>query len=135
MRRVIVDTTVFSLAVRRSAQTDSPMTQELASLIRTSAVIMLGPIRLELLSGIKDETKFNALRERLRFFTDFPITTKDYETAAQFHNICRRHGIQGSPTDFIICAVAVNNDFDIMTTDNDFTLFSKHIPIQLRKTS
>ena len=54
-------------------------TQRIVYLIRTSIAIMLGPIRLELLSGIKDEAKFNALKEQLRLFEEFPITTEDYD--------------------------------------------------------
>ena len=130
MKNVIVDTSVFSLGFRRIKPMDSPLTRELAYLIRTSTAIMLGPIRMELLTGIQDEAKFIALRERLHYFEDFPITSHDYESAAKIHNICRKHGIQGSLADFIICAVAINNDFEILTTDNDFELFAKHLPIE-----
>jgi len=49
--------------------------------------------------------------------------------AATFFNLCRTKGVQGSNTDFLICAVAVRNKFAIYSTDKDFDLFSKHIPI------
>jgi predicted nucleic acid-binding protein len=53
--------------------------------------------------------------------------------AAQFFNICRAKGVQGSNTDFLICAVAVRWQLAIFTTDGDFTLFAKHLPIVLHE--
>jgi len=94
---------------------------------------MIGPIRQEILSGIRSKSQFKKLREHLESFPDLPILTEDYVTAAQFFNHCRSKGIQGSNTDFLICAVAVRNKFSIYTTDKDFELFSKYIQIILHK--
>ena len=55
----------------------------------------------------------------------------DFEEAALFHNACRSKGLQGSHTDFLICAVAVRHGVPILTTDRDFAAFSDHLPIQL----
>jgi len=60
------------------------------------------------------------------------VTFADYEEAATFFNRCRAKGIQGSNTDFLICAVAVRNEFPIFTTDADFIHFATVIPIKLR---
>jgi predicted nuclease of predicted toxin-antitoxin system len=57
--------------------------------------------------------------------------TVDYEEAASFFNHCRAKGIQGSNTDFLICAVAARNDFPIFTKDADFAHFAKVLPITL----
>jgi predicted nucleic acid-binding protein len=62
---------------------------------------------------------------------DTAITPDDYDEAASFFNRCREKGIQGSNTDFLICAVAVRNDFAIFTADKDFVLFQKVLPIAL----
>ena len=94
---------------------------------------MIGPIRQELLSGIRESTQFNRLREHLRAFPDTEITSDDYEDAASFFNRCRAQGIQGSNTDFLICAIAVRNQFSIFTTDGDFTHFSRVLPIVLHR--
>ncbi len=56
---------------------------------------------------------------------------EDYELAAEFYNTCRSNGIQGANTDFLICAAAVRRSYDILTTDKDFDIFRKHIPIVL----
>lgn len=92
---------------------------------------LLGVIRQELLSGIRDSTQFEKLRGRLRAFPDLPVTTADHERAAEFFNLCRAQGIQGSNTDFLICAVAERQQIPILTTDDDFGLFAKHLPIVL----
>lgn len=94
---------------------------------------MIGPIRQEILSGIRNDSQFNKLRKHLESFPDLPILTNDYVRAAKFFNLCRSKGIQGSNTDFLICAVAVQNKFSIFTTDKDFELFSKHIKIILHQ--
>jgi predicted nucleic acid-binding protein len=67
----------------------------------------------------------------LRAFADTPITVEDYEEAATFFNQCRSKGLQGSNTDFLICAIAARNDFSIFTNDEDFTRFTRVLPITL----
>jgi len=56
---VIVDTCVWSLALRRNVlQVSSPVVIELEQLIRNYKVQMLGPVRQELLSGIRSKKQF-----------------------------------------------------------------------------
>jgi predicted nucleic acid-binding protein len=71
------------------------------------------------------------VREHLRAFPDTDVTSIDYEEAAAFFNRCRAKGIQGSNTDFLICAVAVRNEFSILTTDEDFGRYARVLPIVL----
>jgi len=129
--RVLVDTSVWSLALRRNAPADGPELAELIELIREVRVQMIGPIRQELLCGIRSQAQFRKLREHLRAFPDLELTTRDYEAAAEFFNLCRGKGIQGSNTDFLICAIAARNKIPIFTTDGDFTLYQQHLPIVL----
>ncbi|HEX7154151.1 MAG TPA: PIN domain-containing protein [Thermoanaerobaculia bacterium] len=131
---VLVDTAVWSLALRRkSGRGNETATLELASLIHERRVAIIGPIRQELLSGIKERAQFDRLRDNLRAFSDTEITSADYEEAAAFYNRCREKGIQGSNTDFLICAVAVRREFSIYTTDEDFTHFARVLPIVLHQ--
>lgn len=58
---------------------------------------------------------------------------EDYVTAAKFFNLCRSRGVQGSNTDFLICAVAVRHDDAIFTTDVDFTRFARYVPVVLHE--
>ena len=127
--KILVDTSVWLLALRRNQL--NPIAEKLAVLIQTSQVVMIGPIRQELLSDISDKNVFDGLKSRLEHFDDLPITTSDYETAAEFYNICRSCGVQGSHTDFLICAVAVSNNLKIFSADKDFEYYARHLPIQL----
>ncbi len=135
MKRVLVDTSVWSLALRKKDATESEqrIIAQLSTLILDLDLVIIGPVRQEILSGISDQKKFTTLRERLSIFEDFPITTHDYEVAAQFLNECRNHGIQGSYIDFLICAVAANHDMSILTLDQDFRNYQEYIKIRLEK--
>jgi predicted nucleic acid-binding protein len=129
--KVLVDTSVWSLALRRDLPSDGPEVSELIELIKESRVQMIGPVRQELLSGIKSQSQFQKLRNHLRSFPDLELTIRDYEYAAEFFNLCRSKGVQGSNTDFLICAIAARHKVPIFTTDRDFTLFQLHLPITL----
>jgi hypothetical protein len=96
-------------------------------------VVIIGPIRQELLSGVKEHRQFARLRDRLRAFPDLGPGQSDYEEAASCFNACRAKGVQGSNTDFLICSVAVRHDLSIFTTDRDFTEYQKHLPITLHE--
>jgi predicted nucleic acid-binding protein len=129
---VIVDTVIWSLALRRrSSNQNQNLVTQLQELIQTDHVLILGAIRQEVLSGIKSPEQFKRLRDTLRAFPDILLTPDDYEQAAEFFNTCRQHGIQGSNTDFLICAVAYRRNIQIFTTDKDFQYFQAHIPVNL----
>ncbi len=133
--KVLVDTSVWSLALRRKNlnSEEIKIVDELKELIYELRVVMIGPIRQELLSGISDKKIYEKLKMKLRAFDDLPIKTEDYEKAAENFNICRKNGIQGSHTDFLICAVSQNNNLSIFTTDKDFINYEKYIKILLHK--
>jgi predicted nucleic acid-binding protein len=130
--KVLVDTSVWSLALRRRKPArEEPVVAELARLIAEFEVAIIGPIRQELLSGIREEAQFLALKEKLRAFPDLPLYTSDFETAARFFNQCRAKGIQGSNTDFLLCAVAVSRGMRIFTTDKDFDAYKNVLGVDL----
>jgi predicted nucleic acid-binding protein len=123
--RVLVDTSVWSLSLRRSGGARSPESEELRRLIAAHVVEIIGPIRQELLSGVREPAQFERSGIVPRcVFDDIPLLAEDYVTAAKFFNHCRSKGIQGSNTDFLICAVAVRNDLAVFTTDADFSRFA-----------
>ena len=128
---VLVDTSVWSLALRRTTRTAAHETHELTELIHEGRVIMLGAIRQELLSGIKTVQQFEKLRDILRSFPDAPLGHLVHEKAAECFNACRTAGVQGSNTDFLICAAAMHLNAAIFTTDNDFSEFVKMLPLVL----
>ncbi|HUT32593.1 MAG TPA: PIN domain-containing protein [Planctomycetota bacterium] len=136
---VVVDTSVWSLALRRKREhlsaVESRTVAAWAELIRQRQVMLLGPIRQELLTGIRDERAFARLRSALRAFPDAPLAAEDYEHAAWCGNLCRRKGVAGSAVDFLLCSVALRREAAIFTTDGDFHLYADHLPIRLHRPS
>ena len=128
---VLVDTCVWSLALRRTDAPADPAIAELAELIQEGRALMMGLVRQELLSGVRAAKQFELLRTRLRAFPDLPIETDDHEEAALLFNRCRAKGIQGSSIDFLICAVALRRQLAILTTDKDFTQYARVVGVQL----
>jgi len=132
---VLVDTPVWSLALRRKAgdlnAKEEALTQSLAELIRDGRAQLMGVVRQELLSGIREEDRFRKLRDYLRAFDDPRLELADYEEAAQMHNRCRSRGIAGSAIDFLICAVADRREWQIFTTDRDFERYGRVLGVKL----
>lgn len=129
--KVLVDTPIWSYALRSHNDTYIDQIKMLISLIEEQRAIIIGPIRQEILSGYSDLNKFTKIREKLSFFENTPILDSDYELAAEFSNHCRKKGIQGSHTDFLICAISHRIDVPIFTTDNDFVKYREIIPLKL----
>jgi len=120
--KVLVDTSVWSLALRRRASPklsadDSKLVNALSEAITDARVAMIGPIRQELLSGIKEAAQFEKLKRALQPFRDEAIETADYEEAARLYNLCRSRGVECGPVDILICAVAWRRSWDVLTTD------------------
>src|SRR5574344_356154 len=133
MKFILVDTSVWSMAFRKKKllPDEQKLIDYLISLIRNRYVIMIGPIQQKILSGITDDNTFYELKNNLESFSDFEVTTEDYETAAEYFNLCRKHGIQGSHTDYLLCSVAESNNFKILTLDKDFLSYKKYIDIEI----
>jgi predicted nucleic acid-binding protein len=128
---VIVDTSVWSLALRRRQPSSDATTAELARLIDEGEALIAGPIRQELLSGVATQAQFQLLRERLAAFPDLPINTADYERAAMCFNQCRARGVQGSNTDYLICALALRLDLPVFSVDRDFGRYARVLGVRL----
>ena len=127
--RVLVDTCVWSQVLRHK-NPNLELTKKMKDLINDGRVCIIGPIRQELLSGIPDIKQFNQLKELLSSFEDIPLETEHFLKAAEFTNICRSKGIQGSTIAFLICAVAHSENLLIFTTDNDFENYKKYLSIK-----
>ncbi len=129
--KIIVDTCIWSLALRRNSVKDNPYVEELRNLIEEFRVQFIGSIRQELLSGIKSKKQFETLKLHLQAFVDIELEYKDYELAAEYCNAARKKGIQGSNIDFLICAISSRRKMPILTTDKDFTNFQSVFPVSL----
>ena len=132
---VLVDTSVWSLALRRNVAqlsgAEKLLVTELSELIREGRARMVGLVRQELLSGIRTAEQHEKLRLHLRSFPDERISTSDHEEAARAGNQCRARGIVVTVVDVLLCAVAMKRDWAIFTTDPDFRRYGKVLAIAL----
>jgi predicted nucleic acid-binding protein len=132
---ILVDTPIWSLALRRTVKDlnsrEQIQTAALRELIRSGRAQLVGPVRQELLSGVRQEKTFEELREYLRAFDEPILEVADYEDAAQINNRCRSRGIAGSAIDFLICAIAARRNWEIFTADQDFARYAKAFPLKL----
>ena len=129
--RVIVDTDVWSEALRNPPKDHSAHALELSELIQNARVQMIGFIRMEILCGIREKKKFDRLKEAISAFPDAPLDTEVFLAAASMFNLCRSKGVQGSMTDLIVCACSVLWKMPILTKDKDYHNYRKLIPIEL----
>jgi hypothetical protein len=133
----LVDTSVWSLALRRKREDLSPsegnLVAELSELVQEGRVRTIGLIRQELLSGIKTAEQFERLRAYFRSFPDEAIDTSDYEEAAKSGNQCKSKGLAVSIVDILMCAVAMKRNWSILTTDPDFSNYARVIPLTIHK--
>ncbi len=130
--KVLVDTCIWS-EVLRHRHSNEALANRVKDLIHDGRLVMIGPVRQELLSGISDPKQFHQLKETLSAFEDIPLSTPYFEKAAEFSNLCRKRGVQGSMIDSLICAVASLENLVIFTTDGDFEIYRKYLPINLMK--
>jgi predicted nucleic acid-binding protein len=110
---------------------DHVLIRALADLVGYGRAQLIGPVRQEVLSGIREEKQFVRLREALRLYEETTLGTNDFEEAARMSNECRRRGITGSPVDFLLCAVAERQHWQIFTTDRDFEQYRSVLGLTL----
>ena len=128
--KVLVDTCIWSHVLRHK-NPNAELSEQLKDLIKDGRIVMIGPIRQELLSGISEPAQFKQLKEKLSSFDDLPLLSEYFVKAAEYSNICRKRGIQGSTTDFLICAISSMQKIQIFTDDKDFSNYKKNLPIYL----
>ena len=96
---IIVDTTVWSVALRRAGAPSGAPVRELTSLIHEGRIVMVGAIRQELLSGIRGAGQFKKVRDHLRAFEDLALDHIDHENAgACFNEFERKESRARTPT-------------------------------------
>lgn len=132
---VLVDTSIWSLVLRRARKHLSPeqylQVSAMEELISEGRARLLGAVRQELLSGIRHDEQFLRVRQTLRNFPDVQLETEDYEGAAEISNACEAHGIAASSIDMLICSVALRRSWAVYTSDRDFERYAKHVKLEL----
>ncbi len=133
--RVVIDTTVWSLALRRRegdlSRGEADTVFAFRELLADGRGILLGPVRQELLQGIRKKDQFEGVRRDLEELPDEPMWARDHVRAAQMFNQCRARGVQPTSIDMLLCAAAERLKAALFTLDKDFLGYARVVGIRL----
>lgn len=131
---LLVDTSVWSLAMRRDEQPNSP---ELKILIKAldsgEEIYSTGIILQELLQGFAGAKAAEAIVEKFSAIPMLVPDTADHVQAAEIRNKSRRKGIQIGTIDALIAQLSLRYDLSLLTTDKDFKHMSKAVKLTFAK--
>ncbi|MFT4195254.1 PIN domain-containing protein [Ottowia sp.] len=129
---LLVDTSVWSLALRRDAPTGEPEVATLhEALAGADTVVTTGIVLQELLQG------FGTPKARTRIIASFgalaliPPDREDHVAAADLRNTCRAAGVQFGTIDALIAQLCIRHDLTLLTTDQDFSHAARHCKLKL----
>ena len=129
---ILVDTSVWSLALRRDAEAREPEVQVLKdSLLGDEVVVTTGLVLQELLQGFSAP---KAQAQIVQRFATLPIIQpdrNDYIGAAGIRNTCRRAGIQIGTIDALLAQLCIRHELTLLTTDQDFVHVAKHCALSV----
>ena len=129
---LLVDTSVWSLALRRDAEAAEPEVQHLKdALFGSEVVVTTGPVLQELLQGFSGPKAQARIVER---FAALPLVQPDRDdhiSAAALRNSCRQAGVQIGTIDALLAQLCIRHDLVLLTTDKDFTHAAKHCPLRV----
>ena len=131
---LLVDTSVWSLAFRRDADSAVPQVEVLrAALDGGEVIVTTGLILQELLQGFAGPRARNELLQRFNALPLLAPDRQDYIDAAGLRNLCRRAGVQLGTIDALLAQLCVRHDLTLLTTDSDFVLATRHCPLRVWK--
>lgn len=129
---LFVDTSVWSLLLRRDRPADLPQVRALVRALETGErVVTTGLVLQELLQGFSGAKAHDLIVDR---FAAFPLLTPDREdhiAAASLRNLCRKRGIQIGTIDALLGQLCLRHGLTLLTTDQDFAYLAKHCELQL----
>ena len=129
---ILVDTSVWSLALRRDAPASCPEVEALsACLSGQGSVITTGLVLQELVQGFHGPAH---RRDILSRFAMLPLLSPDREThveAASLRISCRRRGVQVGTIDALLAQLCIQHGCSLLTTDRDFQAIARLSGLQL----
>jgi len=124
---ILVDTSVWSLALRRDATAGEPEVQALKdALLGDDVIVTTGLVLQELLQGFAGPKAQALIVQRFAALPLIQPDREDYIGAAAIRNICRRAGVQMGTIDALIAQLSIRHGLTLLTTDKDFTHAAKH---------
>lgn len=128
---VLVDTSVWSSALRRDRPPASRELEALRIAIERGDVCLLGVILQEVLQGFPSPARTHRLIEHLSAFPLLSLQRGDFVYAAEIRNRCRSRGLAISTIDAQIAAAAIDHGCELLTLDRDFAGIARHFPLRL----
>jgi predicted nucleic acid-binding protein len=128
---ILVDTSVWSLALRRDRAAPGREVETLAAAIDRGDACLTGTILQEVLQGFPDASRTRRLAEYLAPFPMLTLHRGDYVYAAEIRNKCRVKGVTLATVDAQIAAAAINHRCALLTTDRDFDAVGRIFPLRL----
>lgn len=129
---LLVDTSVWSLALRRDGSTGAPEVRVLRdALAGSDAVVTTGLVLQELLQGFSGPRAAAAIIDR---FAALPLVApdrSDHIGAAEVRNACRRAGVHLGTIDALLIQLCGRHELTLLSTDNDFVHAARHVPFEL----
>jgi predicted nucleic acid-binding protein len=129
---VFVDTSVWSLALRRDRPADAPEVTALSRSLREGEpVVTTGLVVQELLQGFRGPSARKQIVERFAALPLLIPDRDDHVAAAELRNSCRRRGTQVGTIDALLAQLCIRHELTMLTTDADFAHVAKHHPLQV----
>mgnify|MGYP001817378588 CR=1 FL=1 len=129
---LFVDTSVWSLALRRDVAADEPAAERLRDALGArEGVFTTGLVLQELLQGFNGPKARDALVERFGALPFLVPDRSDHVEAAELRNTCRRNGVQVGTIDALLAQLCRRHELAMLTTDRDFELMSRYIDLRL----
>lgn len=129
---LFVDTSVWSLALRRESPADLPEVHALSAALEGGEIVTTtGIVMQELLQGFSGPKARSALLERFSALPRIMPTFDDHVDAAALRNRCRRNGLQLGTIDALIAQLCIENELTLLTTDQDFVRVAKNSTLRL----
>lgn len=130
--RVLVDTSVWSLSLRKKSPSGHPAVNKLTNLLESGEETFLtGLILQEILQAFKTDAAFSKIRRYLEPFPILEMHRDDYIASARLYRICASKGIVTSTADCQIAAAAIRNGCNLLTTDVDFRRIARVSDLKL----
>lgn len=129
---LLVDTSVWSLALRRDASASEPEVRQLKdALLGDDVVVTSGLILQELLQGFSGPKSRAQIIERLAALPLLQPDRDDHVAAADLRDTCRRAGVQVGTIDALLAQLCIRHDLMLLSTDNDFKFAALHCALRV----
>lgn len=129
---LLVDTSVWSLLLRRDTRHDVPEVAALENALGgDDLVVSTGIILQEILQGAVPSKARRAILDSFAYVSMKTPSREDHVAAADLRNACRRGGVQLGTVDALIAQLAIRDEDELLTADRDFHHAAAHIPLRL----